>query len=62
MILRSVVLLSRPATMIGSGLVVLHVALSMVVLTGAGLLLRTLDKLRSIDPGFDRRNIPLFSL
>jgi predicted permease len=47
---------------LGSGLVVLQVALSMVVLTGAGLLLRTLDKLRSIDPGFDTRNILLFSL
>jgi predicted permease len=46
----------------GSSLVVLQVALSMVVLTGAGLLLRTLDKLRSINPGFDTRNILLFSL
>jgi predicted permease len=47
---------------LGRGLVVLQVALSMVVLTGAGLLLRTLEKLRSIDPGFDTRNILLFSL
>ncbi len=47
---------------LGSGLVVLQVALSMVVLTGAGLLLRTLDKLRNVDPGFDTRNILLFSI
>jgi predicted permease len=47
---------------LGSWLVVLQVALSMVVLTGAGLLLRTLDKLHSIDPGFDTRNVLLFSI
>lgn len=47
---------------LGSGLVVLQVALSMVVLTGAGLLLRTLNNLRSIDPGFDTRNVLLFSI
>ncbi len=34
----------------------------MVVLIGAGLLLRTLDKLKSINPGFDTRNILLFSV
>ena len=57
---------SRTTTMkrfsAGGALVVLQVALSMVVLTGAGLLLRTLDKLRSVDPGFDTRNILLFSI
>ena len=47
---------------LGSGLVVLQVAISMVVLTGAGLLLRTLDKLRSVDPGFDTRNLLLFTI
>ncbi len=47
---------------LGSSLVVAQVALSMVVLIGAGLMLRTLDKLRSIDPGFDTRNILLFSV
>jgi predicted permease len=47
---------------LGSSLVILQVALSMVILTGAGLLLRTLEKLRSIDPGFDTRNILLFSI
>ena len=47
---------------LGKGLVVMQVALSMVVLAGAGLLLRTLDKLHRIDPGFDTRNILLFSI
>jgi predicted permease len=47
---------------LGGSLVILQVALCMVILTGAGLLLRTLDKLRSIDPGFDTRNILLFSI
>jgi len=46
----------------GSWLVVSQVALSMVVVIAAGLLLRTLEKLRNIDPGFDTRNILLFSL
>ena len=47
---------------LSSGLVVLQVALSVVVLSGAGLLLRTLDNLRNIDPGFDTRNVLLFSI
>jgi predicted permease len=47
---------------LGSSLVVVQVALSMVVLIGAGLLLRTLDKLKSINPGFDTRNVLLFSV
>jgi predicted permease len=47
---------------LGKWLVVMQVALSMVVLAGAGLLLRTLNKLHTIDPGFDTRNILLFSI
>jgi len=45
---------------LGSTLVVLQVALSIVMLTGAGLLLRTLGKLRSVDAGFDTHNVLLF--
>jgi predicted permease len=47
---------------LGSSLVVAQVALSMVVLIGAGLLLRTLEKLKSINPGFDTSNVLLFSV
>ena len=47
---------------LGDALVAVHVALSMVVLTGAGLLLRTLNKLHHIDPGFVTRDVLLFKI
>jgi len=47
---------------LGSSLVVAQVALSVVVLTGAGLLVRTLANLRNINPGFDTRNVLLFGI
>jgi predicted permease len=47
---------------LGGSLVVLQVALSMIVLTAAGLMLRTMEKLRSVDPGFDTRNLLLFGV
>ena len=47
---------------LGNALVVLQVALSMVVLTGAGLLLRTLDNLRRVNPGFDTSDLMLFEV
>jgi len=47
---------------LGSALVVLQVALSMVVLTGAGLLLRSLDNLRKVNAGFDTRNLMIFDI
>jgi len=47
---------------LGSGLVVVQVALSVVVLVGAGLLVRTLENLRNINPGFDTHNVLLFSI
>ena len=47
---------------LGKWLVVMQVALSMIVLAGAGLLLRTLNKLHSVDPGFDAHNLILFSI
>ncbi|MGH9476412.1 MAG: ABC transporter permease [Terriglobales bacterium] len=46
----------------GNGLVVAQVALCVVVLAGAGLLVRTLENLRSVDPGFATENLLLFSL
>jgi predicted permease len=47
---------------LGNALVALQVALSIVVLIGAGLVVRTLRNLRSINPGFDTRNLLLFSI
>ena len=47
---------------LGDALVVAQVALSMVVLVGAGLLVRTLRNLHGINPGFDAQNILLFGL
>ena len=43
-------------------LVVVQVGLSMIVLVGAGLMVRTLQNLHSINPGFDTRNVLLFSI
>ena len=47
---------------IGDALVILQVALSIVVLIGAGLLVRTLLNIQAINPGFDTRNILIFGL
>jgi len=47
---------------IGNVLVVTQVALAIVVLVGAGLLVRTLQNLRSIDVGFDSHNILIFEI
>jgi predicted permease len=47
---------------VGHALVVLQVALAMVVLVGAGLLVRTLKNLRDIDPGFVTSNLLNFRI
>ena len=47
---------------LGNALVVAQVALAVVVLVGAGLLVRTLENLRSVDIGFDSHNILNFSI
>jgi predicted permease len=46
----------------GNTLVVTQVALTVIVLAGAGLLVRTLQNLRSVDPGFNTRNILTFRI
>ncbi len=47
---------------LGKALVVVQVALSTMVLIGAGLFVRTLQNLHDIDPGFDTRNILIFGI
>lgn len=47
---------------LGNSLVVVQVALAVIVLAGAGLMVRTLQNLKGTDPGFDTRNILLFKL
>jgi predicted permease len=47
---------------LGSSLVIAQVGLSVVVLISAGLLVRTLANLRSVDPGFDTHNLLLFGI
>ena len=47
---------------IGNALVVTQVALAIVILVGAGLLVRTLSNLRRIDIGFDSHNILIFAI
>jgi len=47
---------------IANALVVAQVALAIVVLVGAGLMVRTLENLRSIDVGFDSRNLVIFGI
>ncbi|HEV2468067.1 MAG TPA: ABC transporter permease [Candidatus Sulfotelmatobacter sp.] len=47
---------------VGNGLVIAQVALAVVALVGAGLLVRTLQNVKSVDPGFDTRNVLTFGL
>jgi len=47
---------------LGRSLVLVQVALSIMLLVGAGLLLRSLAKLRDFYPGFNRQNVLLFSI
>ncbi len=47
---------------LGNGLVVAQVALAVLVLVGAALLVRTLQNLKNVDPGFDTRNLLTFGL
>jgi predicted permease len=47
---------------LGGGLVAIQVALSLLLLVGAGLFVRTFQKLKALDPGFDSGNLLLVSL
>jgi predicted permease len=47
---------------LGDALVIAQVALSILVAVGAGLLVRTLQNLRDIDPGFQTENLLLFGI
>jgi len=54
--------LSRSRLALNKVLVVVQVALSLFLLIGAGLFVRTLQNLKSLDAGFDRENIVLFEI
>jgi len=47
-------------SLVGKSLVVAQVTLSMLLLIGAGLFLRTLRNLQHVDPGFNTQNLLLF--
>jgi predicted permease len=49
-------------TTLSKALVVLQVAMSLVLVVGAGLFLRTLENLKSVDVGFDSKNLLMFHL
>ncbi|MFN0121670.1 MAG: ABC transporter permease, partial [Blastocatellia bacterium] len=49
-------------SLLSRGLVVMQVALSLLLLIGAGLFVRTLLNLQRVDPGFNTRNLLLFSV
>lgn len=53
---------TRAGRSLGQTLVVVEVSLALVLVVGAGLLIRTLRNLETLDPGFDRQNVLLFGL
>jgi predicted permease len=52
----------RPRAVLHRALVVSQVALSLFLMVGTGLLVGSLRNLRSLDPGFERDNVLLFSI
>jgi predicted permease len=53
---------SGSRTILSKSLLVLQVAVSLVLLIGAGLFLRTLQNLRNVEVGFNTQNLLLFSV
>ncbi len=53
---------SASRSLLSRGLVVIQVALSLLLLVGAGLFLRTLINLQRVEPGFNPRNLLLFGV
>ncbi len=49
-------------SLLGKALLVFQVAISLVLLIGAGLFLRTLQNLRTVDVGFNPQNLVMFNL
>src|SRR5581483_7432909 len=49
-------------SLLSRGLVVMQVGLSLLLLVGAGLFVRTLLNLQRVDPGFNTKNLLLFSV
>ncbi len=49
-------------SVLSKGLLVLQVGMSLVLLVGAGLFLRTLENLKSVDVGFDSTNLLMFNV
>jgi predicted permease len=49
-------------SLLGKGLVVVQVAMSLMLIIGAGLFLRTLDNLKQVNVGFDSRNLLMFQV
>ena len=49
-------------SLLSRALIVVQVALSLVLIVGAGLFLRTLNNLRNVDVGFDTRNLMVLSV
>jgi predicted permease len=53
---------ARSRVSINKVLVAVQITLSMILLVGAGLFVQTLQNLRHLDAGFDRKNVALFFL